>query len=113
MAINVGKKPSPHGEAAQDLTEVQTKKIKNGEEELTAHEAKSVPVALPPLYETLEVGVSFRMPVAQYTMLEFTVRRNRPFDPEKTDADKFFDETKEWVEKKLNSIIAEQQSPEE
>lgn len=67
-------------------------------------------VTLPKVYETIEVGMSFKMPVASYTMLEFSVRRTTPFNPAEADADSVFDATREWVETKLNGLIEEQQS---
>jgi hypothetical protein len=59
--------------------------------------------------ERIDIGMSFKMPVASYTMLEFSVRRSVPFDPVTTSADTVFDETKAWVEAKLNALIEEQQ----
>jgi hypothetical protein len=110
MPINIGTKPSPHGEAAQEITEVQTKTITDGEEQVVSHEHEATPVQMAAPFEVIDVGISFRMPVAQYTMLEFTVRRSVPFNPLSQDPDAVFEATKTWVEGKLNAIIAEQQS---
>ena len=115
MAINIGTAKSPHGQAAASLEEEVSKTTleagPNGEEEKTKEmDYQSTPVHMATPYETIEVGTSFKMPVAQYTMLEFTVRRSVPFNPLETDADTIFDETKVWVEAKLNAIIAEQQA---
>ena len=111
MAIKIGTLPSPHGEAAMDMTETKvTETTSEGEETVTKHESDAVPVHIPGPYDVLSVGVSFRMPVAQYTMLEFTVSRSRAFDPVKDDENEVFQQTKKWVEDKLNSVIAEQQA---
>lgn len=119
MAINIGTKPSPHEEAAQAIEgTVETAQItevpnKEPTEEITHHETTSEPVQMNPTLsvpELIDVAVAFKMPVAQYTMLEFRVRRVVPFDPDVHDAEAVFEMAKEWVEGKLNAIIAEQQN---
>lgn len=106
MPVNIGKK-TPHGQAATEVSKTITKA---GEPEPVAqeHEYTNEVVQLSTPYEVLEFGASFKMPVASYTMLEFSVRRTVPFNPVEKDVDTVFDETREWVEGKLNTLIAEQ-----
>lgn len=119
MPIQVAKsKPAqPHQEAADEMeapaTESSVSKatIEQGETTSYEHENESAPVEGPvsePM-ERIEVGMAFRMPVAQYTMLEFTVRRSVPYSPLQANPDDVFESTHKWVEEKLNLLIAEQQ----
>lgn len=110
MGIKVSKK-GPHGAAAEEITEVSKTEHKDGESEIVDHEYESKPVVLPQM-EIIEVGTSFKMPVAQYTMLEFSVKRTMPFNPEEKSADEVFDTLKDWVESKLNAMIEDQQNEE-
>lgn len=117
MAIKIKNNPameegaSAHAEAADQITtDVSMTATKNGEIVDQSHDAQSEAVKPNPLYEYISVGTSFKMPVADYTMLEFSVRRTVPFDPLQIDPDKVFEETKTWVEAKMNSMIEEQQS---
>lgn len=117
MAINIKTKPAPaeqeqsaHDDAAAEIeTEVLTTQTKSGE--VLSQEggltSEPAPNVITP-FERIDVGMSFKMPVAEYTMLEFSVRRSVPFNPEDTDPDTVFGETKAWVEGKLNSLIEEQ-----
>lgn len=59
--------------------------------------------------ERVTVGMSFKMPIAQYTMLEFSVARTMAFTPDQS-ADAVFDEAKDWVEGKINALIEENQN---
>ena len=118
MAINI-KTPKAalgaHGEGAVMLeTEVAstTTSKAGGKEEIIdqQYEHTSEPVhPMPTPYETVTVGMAFKLPIAQYTMLEFSVYRSVPFDPLQGDADTTFDQTHAWVESKLNAMIEEQQ----
>lgn len=124
MAINIKKGAaasadaatgaSAHDEAAAAIeSEVATTTTKSGVEAPLAQDVQKTtePVHLTvTAYERIDVGMSFKMPVASYTMLEFSVRRSVPFDPATTDADEVFATAKSWVEGKLNDLIAEQQN---
>lgn len=120
MAIKI-KNPAPqeqasaHDEAAATIeTEVSKTTTKSGVDGPLAQEVDktSEPVNIPvpvQVFERIEVGMSFKMPVASYTMLEFSVRRSVPYDPTIVTADEVFDDVKGWVEAKLNALIEEQQ----
>ena len=113
MAIKIQNAPanSPHDEAAESIeSEVTTETTKDGETLDSSMDSHSEPVLNtgPPM-ERIEVGMAFKMPVAQYTMLEFSVKRSTPFDPLTTSPDAVFEDTRVWVEGKLNELIAEQQ----
>ena len=89
---------------------VETENVESGETSLKSYEKVTEPVTVvhENYCERVEVGVSFRMPVAEYTMLEFTVRRTVPFDNREMDADTVFEHTKKWVEDRVNQMIGEQ-----
>lgn len=111
MPIKVTNK-SPHAEAAQNLTAedvktTETVKTTGGQEATPPEIAQEhTPVPVSALYERIEVGTSFKMPVAEYTMLEFRITRSMPCEPEKVE--ETFDACREWVEGKLNLLIEEQ-----
>ena len=119
MVIKIQNKeaaPSAHDEAADAIeTTMSTTKTKSGEvdaaplEEALEHTSEPV-MSLGVALERIEVGMAFKMPVASYTMLEFSVKRSVPFNPEVLDADAVFLETKTWVETKLNELIETQQN---
>lgn len=127
MAINI-KKPSqsegagvsPHDQAADQIeTEVALTTTKGGEvlDQKHTHQSEPVPPTASPLpYERIDVGMSFKMPVADYTMLEFNIRRSVPFQQggstteTEAMANQVFADAKAWVEGKLNQLIEEQQS---
>lgn len=119
MAINLKQKPAPepeqsaHDQAAEAIeTQVTTTSTKGGEVINQNAEGDSEPIMTVPniQYERIEVGMSFKMPVADYTMLEFSIRRSVPYDPTTVEADDVFDQTRGWVEAKLNAMIEEQQA---
>ena len=111
MAIKIGTLPSPHDAAAAEIqSEVVTTMSENNEETDKKVEFQSEPVQFQHPWEAIEVGTSFKMPVAAYTMLEFSVRRYVPYDPVTTDPDTVFEEARAWVEGKLNAVIEEQQA---
>jgi len=121
MPISVKNAPlnpasGPHAEAAAEMVSETTKtKTEAGNPDPVdqSHEMESEPISLPHPYEVLELGMSFKMPVASYTMLEFSVRRSVPYSPLEEDPDEVFGKTKQWVEDKLNGLIAEQQTGDE
>lgn len=119
MAINIKKAPaapeqSPHEQAAADITTETSKTLTKGGEVLNqdhtslSEQGPHYPpqVAL----ERIEVGTSFKMPVADYTMLEFSVKRSIPFPTGEGMVEVIFEECKTWVEAKLNQMIEEQQA---
>lgn len=118
MAINI-KNPVPqqsaHDEAAVTIeTEIGKTVTKAGVDAPLEQSLNktSEPVVIPmpvQTFERIDVGMSFKMPVASYTMLEFSVRRSVPYDPKLKDPDIVFTEVKTWVEAKLNALIEEQQ----
>jgi len=124
MAIKIHEKaPAPeqapdqasaHDEAAAEIqTEIGKTMTEAGTEKEPLSQTiqtESIPVNLAFPFERIEVGMSFKMPVASYTMLEFSVRRSVPFNPVETNADTVFDSTHKWVEEKLNQLIEEQQN---
>jgi len=117
MAIKINQAAtSPHEEAAASIeTEVAKTLTKTGTEaplmEDIQSESEPVNFQGAPLHliERMEVGMSFKMPVAPYTMLEFMVKRSVPFNSIEISPDTVFDQTKAWVEAKLNQLIEEQQ----
>lgn len=126
MAINIKtvQPPAdqgPHAEAADAIhTEVSavTTSTKTGEILDEKHESSADPQHFAPaaLIGVIRVGMSFKMPVAQYTMLELSVSRSIPYqtkpDPveDEAEADAVFEVGKAWVEGKLNALIGEQQT---
>lgn len=113
MPINV-KTASPHDEAAANIeTEVTGEKhdLQTGEASIVEHSHAPAQADQAAEKDFIEVGMAFKMPVAQYTMLEFTVRRRVHFDPLQDDDEDVYAQTKEWVEGKINALIAEQQEP--
>lgn len=125
MPINIGTKkpedqpttqPSPHAEAAAALeTEVTKTKITDAggpeeKEEVLSHDHTSTPVqhnlSVPHL---LDVGINFKMPLADYTMIGYSIRRVVPYDPAETDPDELFNSERQWIEGQLNQLIHEQQ----
>ena len=118
MAIKITSTPpamSAHEEAAASIeTEITTIATQKGEP-VETHDVTSEPLyGIPPNPEIIGVTMGFKMPVAPYTMLEFRITRSRPVDPSlDEDADSVFGGLKTWVEDKLNSLIEEQQSPQD
>lgn len=116
MAIQIKSAPaSAHEQAAEEIvteTTVEQSSTDGSEvpEQPQTHEHTTETVLVPVSHERLDVAMEFKMPVAQYTMLGFSVRRSVPFDPAEKSADDVFAESKAWVEEKLNGLIAEQQS---
>jgi len=119
MAIKIHEKPAPvdeqsaHDEEAASIEDtITTTTTKSGEEEPLNEDVQhtSTPVNIAAPFERIEVGMAFKMPVASYTMLEFSVRRSFPFDPKKDNADAVFDTVHAWVEAKLNKLIEDQQT---
>jgi len=70
-----------------------------------SHEHTSSDVIMKvPDYEIITIGMSFKMPVASFTMVEFHVERSSPTE----DPDATYQENKDWVENKINDLVAEQ-----
>ena len=124
MAIKIKTTPviagnGPHDEASAGIhTEISktTTSKKNGEEEILheEHESTFDPMVFTPaaLVETLRIGMDFKMPVAQYTMLGLSIARSVPYEQgadANAAADAAYENLKGWVEGKLNQLIAEQQ----
>lgn len=104
-----------HGEAlkqavAENTTEISTTTTKAGAAEPLSHthDMQVEPVLITPLHDQIEVGMSFKMPVASFTMLEFSVKRMVHCLPE--EADQTYEDTKAWVETRLNTLIEAQQT---
>lgn len=114
MAINIKQKDvseSAHAEAAAEIeTTVGKTLTKAGEDKPVQDdfEHTSEPVNIMPPYERIEVGMSFKMQVASFTMLEFRITRSVPYQVPQVDPDQVFSDTHKWVEDKLNNLIAEQ-----
>lgn len=125
MPINIGTKPavqppteqaSPHAEAAATIeTEITQTTITdaggpNEKETVTAYEHSSQEVqhtvAVP---ELMDVSMNFKMPVADYTIIGYAVRRVVPFDPNVITPDQQFEDQKNWIETTLNDLIKKQQ----
>jgi hypothetical protein len=64
------------------------------------------PVTDPTKTERLAVAMGFKMPVAEYVMVEFRVERVTHHAP--GDEDAAFEENKKWVEDKINGLVSEQ-----
>lgn len=116
MAIKIKTLPpeqSAHDEAAAAIeTTVATTTTKSGQadpiDQTVEHSSEPLNTGGVP-FERIEVGMSFKMPVASYTMLEFSIRRSVPF-PVGEDPDAVFEATHKWVEDKLNLLIEKQQT---
>lgn len=128
MAINIKSKEtpaepaeepkSPHEQAAENIESSATistsSKDESGNEQVsqehTEHHIDPVPPSPVPM-QRVEVGMGFKMPIPglQYHMISFDVRRSVPYNPKEQSADGVFEETKDWVEAKINSLIEENQ----
>ena len=122
MAINIKNKvaeESAHGDAAAAI-ETEIKAVQTNTEldpstniqhaDILHYEKTSEPVQIAEAYERIEVGTSFKMPVASYTMLEFSVKRSVPYLISQRDPDEVFEEVRAWVETKINKMIEDQQT---
>lgn len=112
MAITI-KNQTAHEAALQPLldgtTETKTTTATGGDDPPHIETEQAVEhVMAPPDWEQITVGMGFKLPIAQYTMVEFTVSRTKPSAPDEVDAT--YDEVKNWVEERMNQLVADQQS---
>lgn len=123
MAIKIKNNPpaakagGPHADAAADMagaadtiTETITEtNTKDGPDTLVNEDVNQVVnmVQVPASHDLIAVGMGFKMPVAEYTMIEFYVQRTTPCATDA--ADDTYTATKDWVEGRLNELVEEQQ----
>ncbi len=108
---------SPHAQAAAEYPPIPAEDIATETMTVTGEggvldqqaDVNTTHVLMPPTHERMRVGMSFKMPVAPYTMVEFRVERDVPVAVT-DDIDAAFDLVKGWVEARINELVEEQQS---